>query len=389
LSQVSAARERDGSLRPAVVAFTHFSSRFAFALALALGWAAELRAAPQPPAFESQSGQELYQAACAACHGRDGAGMPAAVVGFETPLPDFNDCSFATPEADADWMAVVHDGGPARAFDRRMPAFGEALSGAALQRILDYVRGFCPDQAWPRGELNLPRALVTEKAFPENEAVATIAFADGATGSELLYERRIAARSQFEIAVPFEIAHGDGATRGGVGDLAMALKHALFHRLSAGTILSAGAELVLPTGSEERGFGKGTTIVEPFLAWGQILPANSFLQLHTGLELSTDTSRASHETFLRTALGTTVTARPFGRSWSPIVELLGTRELETGERYQWDVVPQMQVSLSRRQHILVNGGIRIPVSQREGRGVQVITYLLWDWFDGGFTDGWR
>ena len=147
--------------------------------------------------------RHLYEAACAACHGSDGRGVAPSVVGFDTPIPDFTDCSFATPEPDADWMAVMHDGGPARAFDRRMPAFGEALTEAELQRILDYLRGFCTNQTWPRGELNLPRALATEKAFPENEVVltATIDASAGSVGNEFLYERRLGARSQFEIAV--------------------------------------------------------------------------------------------------------------------------------------------------------------------------------------------
>jgi hypothetical protein len=72
--------------------------------------------------------RDLYLNACAACHGADGRGRPKSVVGFDTPLPDLTECSFATPEADADWLAVAHSGGPIRAFDRRMPAFGEALS---------------------------------------------------------------------------------------------------------------------------------------------------------------------------------------------------------------------------------------------------------------------
>jgi hypothetical protein len=50
--------------------------------------------------------------ACAACHGTDGRGTPQSTVGFDTPIPDFTDCSFATPEPDADWLAVMHDGGP-------------------------------------------------------------------------------------------------------------------------------------------------------------------------------------------------------------------------------------------------------------------------------------
>src|SRR5687767_11975192 len=76
----------------------------------------EPRAAPE-------EGRRLYRAACAACHGPDGRGQPRATVGFDTPLPDFTDCAFATPEPDVDWIAITHRGGPARAFDRRMPAF--------------------------------------------------------------------------------------------------------------------------------------------------------------------------------------------------------------------------------------------------------------------------
>src|SRR5690606_8005672 len=102
-----------------------------------------------------------------------GRGAPPSLIGFDTPLPDFTDCAFSTVEPDTDWMAVSHDGGPARAFDRRMPAFGDALTDAEIQQSLDYARRFCTNPAWPRGELNVPRALVTEKAFPENEAVLT------------------------------------------------------------------------------------------------------------------------------------------------------------------------------------------------------------------------
>ncbi len=76
------------------------------------------------------NGQQLYEAACAACHGSDGRGQPIAVRGFEIELPDFTDCSLTTPEADLDWLSVVHQGGPARAFDRMMPAFGDELTEA-------------------------------------------------------------------------------------------------------------------------------------------------------------------------------------------------------------------------------------------------------------------
>lgn len=124
--------------------------------------------APGPLDLETASGPELYRAACAACHGADGTGAPAHQVGFDEPLPDFSDCGFATREPDADWLAVARWGGPTRAFSSMMPAFGEALSEEQLLRALSHVRTFCSDRRWPRGELNLPLALFTEKAYPED-----------------------------------------------------------------------------------------------------------------------------------------------------------------------------------------------------------------------------
>jgi mono/diheme cytochrome c family protein len=339
------------------------------------------------------SGRALYETACAACHGSDGRGASASRVGFDTPLPDFTDCSFVTVEPDADWMAVAHDGGPARAFDRRMPAFGEAMTDAELQQALDYIRGFCTNTAWPRGELNLPRALVTEKAFPENEVVLTTTVGTsgkGYVGNEFVYERRLGARSQFEIVAPLLVQEeAGGAWQRGLGDVGVAVKHALFHSFDRGNIFSVAAEIILPTGKESAGLGTGVTIFEPFVAFGQILPADGFLQLQAGLELPVDAERAEREAFWRAALGKSFTEERFGRSWSPMVELLAARDLEAGATIQWDLLPQMQVTLNRRQHIMINAGVRFPLNDRSGRSTQLITYFLWDWFDGGLLDGWR
>jgi hypothetical protein len=50
-------------------------------------------------------------------------------------------------------------------------------------------------------------------------------------------------------------------------------------------------------------------------------------------------------------------------------------------------VPQIQITLNRRQHIMMNVGYRMPVDDAS-RTSQIMVYLLWDWFDGGFTEGW-
>ena len=86
-----------------------------------------------------------------------------------------------------------------------MPAFGDVLTDDQIQQTITYVRSLCTDRTWPRGELNLPRPLVTEKAFPENETVfsTTIARGDSATvETEVLYERRIGARMHLKRRCP-------------------------------------------------------------------------------------------------------------------------------------------------------------------------------------------
>jgi mono/diheme cytochrome c family protein len=335
-----------------------------------------------------RSAKDVYDSACAACHGSDGTGTPAVMSRYPVVPPDFSDCSFASREPDADWLTIAHGGGPVRGFSRLMPAFGEALTDADLSQALAHVRTFCTDDAWPRGELNLPRPLVTEKAYPEDEAVLTIVASDGAVTNQFLYERRFGARNQIELVVPLELAdRGNGDWTGGVGDVALAFKRAIAHGLNGGRIFSGAAELVLPTGSTERGLGGGTAIFEPFVAFGQILPADGFLQAQGGFEVPFDRDH-SDELFWRAALGRSFTQGAYGRTWSPMIEVLGARELEAGARVLWDLVPQMQVTLNTRQHIMLNAGVRVPVNDRTDRSTQFMLYLLWDWYDGGLRDGW-
>ena len=89
------------------------------------------------------------------------------------------------------------------------------------------------------------------------------------------------------------------------------------------------------------------------------------------------------EAAVRAALGRTwTTGGPFGRAWTPMIEVLGSRALDGGADIEWDVVPQFQVTLNTRQHVMANFGFRIPTKDEPGRGTQFVFYLLWDWFDG-------
>lgn len=358
--------------------------------------AAVLFAPPRASAEEEQTGEQIYRAACAACHGNDGRGQPRERRGFDVEPPDFSDCSFSSREADRDWGAVVARGGPARAFSELMPAFGEALTEAEIQRAVDHARGFCPEEGWPRGNLNFPRAMFTEKAFPEDEALlvvgGTVRDLPGFT-SKLIYEQRFGAANQFEVVVPFAFEErapgspGGGGWKGGLGDAALGLKRAIVHSDRTGSILALAAELILPTGNADRDFGKGTFVFEPFLAAGQSLGSAGFVQALVALEVPFDPNRASMEALWRLVYGKTFTVFG-GRIFSPMVEVLGAQPLESGASSEWDVVPQAQIAISPRQHLLANVAVRIPVEPNTGRAPQVFVYLLWDWYDGSLSDGW-
>lgn len=337
------------------------------------------------------TGDGLYELACARCHGGDGRGVEPDQVAFDVPVPDFTDCSFASREPDADWIAVAFAGGPVRGFDETMPAFGEALSEEQLGHIMDYIRTFCGNDDWPRGELNLPRPLITEKAYPEDEAVTTISTEleqPGAIINELVYERRVGARHQLEVKVPFGIRESStgGDWTAGIGDIALGWKTVLFHSLPSGSIVSLGGEVKLPTGKADV-LGKGTTVLEPFLSVGKLLPNDAFVHLQAVAEFPVETDVASSEFKWRGVLGRTWTHGQFGRAWTPMVEVLGETEFHGGP-VNWDLVPQLQVTLNTRQHVLANIGVVLPISRSDTRSASLLVYLMWDWFDGGFFAGW-
>jgi mono/diheme cytochrome c family protein len=348
----------------------------------------------QTPELKLETGEDIYKAACIGCHGPNGKGQPETTLGFEKPpqFPDFSDCNGSTRERTYDWTATIHEGGPMRGWSEIMPSYSEALTLDQIHKVTDYLRTLCDEKVWPLGELNLPRTFFTEKAFPEDEAVLTTAANTkglGAWASELAYEKRFGARNQLEFSVPFSFLQRDnGGWVGGIGDLLVGYKRVLF---AGGTsILSLQGEVAAPTGNRTQSLGSGVTTFGTFAAFGQRLPAFSFLQVMAGADLPVDTKKAPQTVFVHTAVGKTFAQNQgFGRIWTPMVEVLGDRDLATGAKTNWDLVPQMQVSLSKRQHIMANVGVRRPVNNIvSGRTTQVVFYLLWDWFDGGLREGW-
>jgi cytochrome c553 len=339
------------------------------------------------------TGEHIYITACVACHGPDGRGTPKSIAGFEPPdsFPDFTRCDQTTAELDNDYRAVIVHGGQYRGFSQIMPSFKQALTPEQINKVIGYLRHFCREQGWPRGELNLPRAMVTEKAYPEDEEVVSTAVnATGAPGSEthIIHEQRFGKKNQLEIDVPIDFQDENHTWYGGVGDATFGVKRVLFSNLHSGSIMALQGSVLVPSGNRARGFGSGTTTFETFAAYDQLFH-NTSIQTQFGADLPRHTTIAPQSIFFNTAIGQTIMAdHGLGRAWTPMFEFLAQRDLLDGAKTDWDVLPQMQVTISHRQHIRGDLGVRVPVSNTAGRAVQLQLYLLWDWQDGKINEGW-
>jgi mono/diheme cytochrome c family protein len=235
------------------------------------------------------TGEEIFKAACIGCHGPDGSGQPQTILGFEPPpaFPDFTDCNGSTREKTSDWSAIIHEGGPARGFSEIMPSWQDALTTDQINKVMQFLRSRCEEPGWPLGELNLPRALFTEKAFPEDEWVLQTTVNTSGLGevaNKIVYEKRFGRRNMIELVAPFSFIEAPGGEwSGGVGDMILGYKRVLFS-LGTSTILSAQGEVSVPTGNESKGFGSGITTFETFAALGQTLPffsdSNGFRASH-------------------------------------------------------------------------------------------------------------
>src|SRR6202166_1188862 len=365
-----------------------------------------------------RNGEKVYQGGCIACHGSEGKGAPETSTVFKRPdtFPDFTDCAGTTPEPNGNWKAVIVHGGPSRGLSQIMPAFGDLLTDDQINDVIAYMRGFCKNVHHdPLGELNRPRALVTEKAFPENEiVVSTAASASGAPAwtTDVIDERTIIdARTQLETDIPVNYADQNHNWTAGFGDITLALKREMFSSLRTGSILSLQGGILLPTGDSKRAFGAGTTQFEPFAAFDQLFKENTFLQTELGADLPVgesgaprgmflvagggedllvDTSVAPRSMFWRAAVGQAMAPdHMLGRLFSPMVEFLAVRDFKPGASTNWDVLPEMQITVSRRQHVRVGFGVREPFTNTQGRTPQVLFYFLWDRADGKLWEGWR
>jgi len=344
-----------------------------------------------PSKLKLDTGKEIFEAGCVSCHGSDGRGQAPSLQAFERPstFPDFTDCPGSTPEPDAQWRAVITNGGPARALSQIMPSFRDLLTREQINKVIGYLRGFCTEKQWPLGNLNLPRALVTEKAFPEDEIVLTSTVnVQGSPGvsSAAIWEKRFGSGGQVEAVVPYNFVH-DTSWASGVGDMILGYKQKLFFSSKSQSIISVDGEIAAPTGDSVKGTGSGSTVFELFGAYGQILPKATFLQFQSGVELPAHPDKVPRAYYARTAFGKTLAPdHGLGRTWTPIMELIADRDFVKGASTNWSIVPQMQIPISKRLHILGSIGVSLPVNNTADRQ-KTINVLFVVGFCGRFAQG--
>ena len=339
------------------------------------------------PAVAALSGAEVYADACSTCHGNDGRGSPEGSA-ITVPLPDFTDCTTSTAEPTANWEALVRYGSRFLGLSDLMPAFGEALSDEEIRNVVEYVRSFCTDPSYPIGDLNFPRPLFVEKAYPEDEAVASFDYQsaiDERTSSiEAALEKRVGARGQIEVSLPASIVDPNGGpTTSGVGDLGLSYKHVLFADAAWRSIATARLAVSVPTGKTNGGIGSGTWVFAPQLLAGQEL-GPFILQGEIAAEVPTDIARADRQMFYGLALQYRL--GPYTKSLVAGFELQQTQALDSDVHAATVLGPTLYVPLSRRGHVAFAVGAQLPVAGVRPYDWLLGSFLLWDFADGPFWE---
>jgi hypothetical protein len=318
---------------------------------------------------------EMWNSWCARCHGKDGTGNPPNRPVTVDPM-DFTQCRLTTPEGDSDWEGVISRGGPAAGLSSQMPGFGDFLKPGQVSEFVSFIRGFCKEKGWPAGNLNLPRPMFTEKAFPEDEFILApvishkpdepvgVAFAS-------IYERRIGKRAQLEAVFPVQSVDSGDVRNSGVGDVELGLKFALTPAVS-NHLLTVGFDVSMPTGSESEGLGGGQFVFEPYFATATTIGAQTYLQTQFKLELPEANSWRDHEFLYNIYLGRDAKLSPSAFTFG--IEL-------NGENEEVALTPQLRKGLSKTGALAGAIGVRLPINHRDEQGVTWVGYLLWEYLE--------
>ncbi len=345
--------------------------------------------AVQSSILETLPAAEVYRRACAACHGPDGRGYPGGEwrerTALKVPPPDFTDPKFSSREPLADWITVIREGGPSRGLSSQMPAYGLVLSDHKIHELATFIKTFGHDPRYPQGELNFLRALVTTKAFPEDEFILIYRY-DRLRPTEdvpyrirptVYYARRFGPDGQIEVKATPEIEPQSTRTP---WELEIGLKWSLIHDLHRLWILTIGAETAIPVRSEE------PIRIAPYVAMGKALGDRWTLQTSVHLMLSTRPTDVPSQ--LRVAAIVHWLPMESLRGLFPGLEVFIQRDLGAGHEFQVWLAPQLRITLTRRGHVALTVGPVWELTHTREIRYRIHAFLLWEYVDGPFWKGW-
>lgn len=228
--------------------------------------------------------------------------------------------------------------------------------------------------------LHFSHPLVTESPLPENEARLQFSFANlpGDEGDEFSLtgnvEFALLRWWSIELAVPMTHLNPDAApTQTRLGDLSLGFKFATFAFQDQGLLLSAGIELILPTGNEERAIGSDHLLeLEPWLGLGYKRDRFEFIA-RLALAIPTNTN-GNDEPDAEIEWATSLLYHLIDDQLAALIELDGQHPFG-GEEDGYSslaITPGLRFSPFHNPDLSFGVGIRLPLTTDRDSHVQVI-----------------
>jgi mono/diheme cytochrome c family protein len=217
-------------------------------------------------------GRAVYLNSCVFCHGSDGKGNGPMAPLLPVKPADLTDCRITGEDSIGIAVGTIREGGPYQGISKVMPAFKGMLTEQQIADAASYAKSLCSDPDWVPVELNLPRPLLTDKAYPEQEVIIGSRFGRGKGDATDVFadaEYRLNGLTSVELDVHYLDLHPEGGQpASGLGDTDLAINRVVAFSAADRWLASVGLELSLPTGSESRGLGSGEVAWEPFVRAG-------------------------------------------------------------------------------------------------------------------------
>lgn len=333
--------------------------------------------------YEKMSPKEVFETLCSSCHGKDGGSIPEnqwRSMGLDVPPANFRDKLFSSKEPLRDWINVIRDGGEKHGFSKHMPSFKDLLSEEKIRELALYLKSLGYDKNYPQGEMNFTRGFWTTKAFPEDEFLYIGGFTNY-KDEKNLYKQTFYLGKRFGPAYQWEIKassfHQSGVKT--TGEIEGGLKWAFYHNLFQRFIAAIGAEVSLPVNSDEK------WSYSPYIAIGKGFGERLSLQLSSKFIHTPDTK----EQILRTSgVLHYLTSVRTKRTIVPGIEIKTEKNLRDGSGIKTWIIPQIYAGLSKRGHVAFALGFEKPLFDGAKDKYSIRAFILWDFAEGGFLEGW-